>query len=195
MFSRLFEYSSLQPCGWQHTRLPCPSLSPITCSDSCPLGWWCHSTISSSVATFSSCPQSFSASGSLPVSQLFASGGQRIGASAPASVLPVNIQGWFPLGLTGLISLLCKGLSWTARLSPVQHLNYQHLKNTHPKLNSEELCVWYTSSCCFFCWSCNATYPMKEDSFTICKRAWVTRLKIQNHNAVICWSEGQDWEN
>ena len=78
----------------------------------CPLSWWCHSTISSSVAPFSSCPPSFPASGSFPMSQLFASGGRSIGASASAAVLPMNIQGCFPLGLTDLIFLLSKGLSW-----------------------------------------------------------------------------------
>ena len=81
------------------------------CSNSCPLSWWCHQTISSSVVPFSSCPQSFPASGSFPVSQLFALGGQSIGVSALVSVLPMNIQGWFPLGWTGLISLQSKGLS------------------------------------------------------------------------------------
>ena len=86
-------------------RLPCPSLSPVICSTSCPLSQWCHPTISTSVAPFSSCPQSVPALGSFPVSQLFASGGQSIGASTSTSVLPMNIQDWFPLGLTGLISL------------------------------------------------------------------------------------------
>ena len=95
---------SLQHHGLQHTRLPCPSLSSKVCSNSCPLSWWCHPTISSSVAPFSSCPQSFPASESFPVSQFFASGGWSVGVSASASVLPMNIQGWFPLGLTGLIS-------------------------------------------------------------------------------------------
>ena len=88
---------------------PCPSLSPGVCSNSCPLSQWCHPTISSSVVSFSSCPQSFPGSGSFPVSRLFASGGQSIGSSA--SVFPMNIESWFPLGLTGLISLLSKGLS------------------------------------------------------------------------------------
>ena len=92
-------------------RLPRPSLSPWVCSNSCSLSRWCHPTISSSVAPFSSCFQFFPTSGSFPVSHVFASGGQSIGASAWASVLPVNIYGWFPLGLTGLISLLSKGLS------------------------------------------------------------------------------------
>ena len=92
----------------QHARLPCPSLSPRACSNSWPLSWWCHSTILSSVSPFSSCPQSFPALGFFPMSWLSASGGQSIGASA--SVLSMNNQGWFPLGLTGLISLLSKGL-------------------------------------------------------------------------------------
>ena len=102
---------SLQSHGLQHTRLPCPSLSPRGCSNSCPLNWWCYPTISSSVIPFSSCLQSFPASGSFPLSQLFASAGQSIGATASASILPVNIQGRFPLGLTGWISLQSKGLS------------------------------------------------------------------------------------
>ena len=82
-----------------------------TCSDSCPLSQWCHPTISSSVVSFSSRLQSFPASGSFPMNQFFASGGQSFGVSASASVLPVNIRGWFPLGLTSLISLQSKGLS------------------------------------------------------------------------------------
>ena len=97
--------------GLQHARLPCPSPTPGTCSNSCPLSWWCHLTISSSVVPFSSCLQSFPASGSYPMSQFFTSGGQSIGASASASVLPMIIQDWFPLGLTSLISLQSKGLS------------------------------------------------------------------------------------
>ena len=87
---------SLRPHGLQHARFPCPSLSPIACSNSCPSSWWCHPTISSSVIPFSFCLQFFLASGSFPVTQLFASGGQSIGASASASVLTVNIQVWFP---------------------------------------------------------------------------------------------------
>ena len=104
--------NSLWPHGLQHTRLPCPSLSPGVCSnmDMSPLSHWCHPTISSSVAPFF-CLQSFPESGYFPMSQLFASGGQSIRALDSASVLPMNIQGWFPLGLTGLLSLLSKGLS------------------------------------------------------------------------------------
>ena len=102
---------SLQPHELQHARLLCPSLSPWVCPYSCPLSQWCHPAISSSVASFSSCPQSFSASGSFPMSWLFAWGGQSIGVSASKSVLSMNIQDWLPLGLTGLISLLSKELS------------------------------------------------------------------------------------
>jgi len=106
--------SSVQLCkshGLQHARLPYPSLCPRVHSNSCPLNWWCHPTISSSVTPFSSFLQSFPSSGSFAMSQLFASGGQSIQASAWALFLPKTIQGWFPLGLTDWISLLSKGLS------------------------------------------------------------------------------------
>ena len=102
---------SLQPHELQHTRPPCTSPTPGTYSNSCPLSQWCHPTISSSVVPFSSRLQSFPASESFQMSQLFASGGQSIGVSASTSVLPMNIQCWFPLGWTGWISLLSKGLS------------------------------------------------------------------------------------
>ena len=107
---------SLQSHGLQHTSLPCPLLPPGVCSNSCPLSQWLHPTISSSAVPFF-CLQSFPASGSFPVSWLFKSGGQSIGASASASVLPVNIHGWFPLRLTGWISLLFKG-SQESSLAP-----------------------------------------------------------------------------
>ena len=111
LFSCSAMSDSLWPHGLQHTRLPCPSLSPRVCSVSCLLSWWYYPTISSSATLFSFCFQSFPASGSFPVSELFASGGQNLGVPASASVLLMNIQGWFPLGLTGLISLQSKGLS------------------------------------------------------------------------------------
>ena len=103
--------NSLQPHGLQHTRIPCPSSTPRACSNSGPSSQWCHPTMSSSVVPFSSCLQYFPASGTFSVSQLFTSGGQSIGVSASALVLAMNIQSWFPLGLTGLITLLSKGLS------------------------------------------------------------------------------------
>ena len=104
-------FNSLQPHVLQHTRLLCPPLSPGVFSNFCPLSWWCYLTISSSAISFSFCLQSFRASGSFPLSWLFASGDQSIGAPVSATVLSMNIQGWFPLGFTGLIALLSKGLS------------------------------------------------------------------------------------
>ena len=101
-----------QPHGLQHARLPCPSPTPRACSNSCPSSCWCHSTtLSFYLIPFSSCLQSLPASGSFPVSWLFTSGGQSFGVSASASVLPMNIQNWSPLGWTGWISLHSKGLS------------------------------------------------------------------------------------
>ena len=105
LFSCSVLSNSLQPLGLQHARFPCPSPSPGACSNSCPLSQWCHPTTSSSVVSFSSCLQSLPASGSFPLSRLFTSGGQITGASASTSVFPMNIQDWFPLGLTYLISL------------------------------------------------------------------------------------------
>ena len=112
---------SLQPHGLQHARPPCPSPAPRVYSKSCPLSQWYHPTISSDLIPFSSCLQSFPPSGSFQVSQLFASGGQSIGASASALVLPKNIQDWFPFGLTGLISLQSKGLSVFSNTTVQKH--------------------------------------------------------------------------
>ena len=133
LFSRPVMSDSLWPHGLQHTRLLCPPLSPTVCPNSCPLSQWCHPTISSSVAPFSSCPQSFPASGSLLISQLFTSDDQNTGASA--LFLPTSIQGWFPLKWTGLITLLSKGLSrvfssttvWKHRFFGTLSLNYHLL--------------------------------------------------------------------
>ena len=110
-FSCSIVSDSLWPHGLQCARLPCQSLTPRVYSNSCPLSWWCHPTTSSFVVPFSSCLQSFPASGSFPRSQFFASGSQSTGVSASASVLPMNSQDWFPLGWTGWISLQSKGLS------------------------------------------------------------------------------------
>ena len=122
-FSHSAVSSFLQPYGLQHTRLRCSSPTLRTCSDSCSLSHWCHPTISSSVSPFCSCLQSFPASGSLPVSQFFASSGQSIGVSASTSVLPVNIQDWFPLELNGFISLQSKGVSRVFSDTPVQNIS------------------------------------------------------------------------
>ena len=122
----LFVYHALQ-----HARLPCLSLSPRVGSNSCPLSWWFYLTILSSVTSFSSCSQSFPATSSFPISWLFDSGGQNIGASASALVLPMNIQGLFPLGLTGLISMKSKGLS---RVYSSTTIWKHQLFNTQPSL-------------------------------------------------------------
>ena len=122
LFSHQVVSDSLRPCELQRARFPCPSLSPWVCSKSCPLSQWCHPNILSSVIPFSSFLQSFPASGSFLVNQHFASGGQSIGASASASVLPITIQGWFPLETTVLSSLLYKGLLRVFFNATVQNL-------------------------------------------------------------------------
>ena len=119
-FSRSVVSDSSRPHGLQHARPPCPSPTPGVYSSSCPSSWWCHPTISSSVVPFSSCPQCFPASGSFQISQFFTSAGQRIGVAVSASVLPMNLQDWFPLGWTGWISLQSKGLSRVVSNTTVQ---------------------------------------------------------------------------
>ena len=129
LFSLISQFShsvmscSLQPYGLQHTRPPCSSPTPGVYSNSCPLSQWYHPTISSSVIPFSSCLQSFPASGSFPVSQFFTSGGQSIRISASASVLPMNIQDWFPLGWTGWISLQAKVFSRVFSNTTIKSIN------------------------------------------------------------------------
>ena len=132
LFSRSVVSNSLQHHGLQHTSLPCPSPSPGACSNSCPLSQWFHPTILSSVIPFFSHLQSFPASGSFPMSQFFASGGQSTGVSTSASVLPMNIQDRFPLGWTGWISLQSKGLSRVFSNTRVQ--NHQFFG---PQLSSQ----------------------------------------------------------
>ena len=126
---------SLWPHGLQHPSPPCPSPTPGVYSNSCPLSRWCHPTILSSVVPFSSCLQSFPASGSFPMSQFFTFGGQSIGVSASASVLPINIQDWFPLGLTGWISLQSKELSRVFSNTTVQKHQFF----------SAQLSLWFNS--------------------------------------------------
>ena len=130
LFSHSVMSNSLPLHGLQHTRLPRSSPSPRACSNSCPLSQWCHPAISSSIVPFS-CLQSFPASGSFLMSRLFTSGGQSIGASASASVLPTNIQDWIPLGLTGWVSLQSKGLSRVFSNTTVQKHQFF---DAHPSL-------------------------------------------------------------
>ena len=135
-FSRWVRSHSLWPHELQHGRLLCPSLSPWVCSNSYPLSRWCHPAIS--LALFSCCLQSFPASGSFPVTQLFTSGGQSTGDSASASVFPMNMQRWSPLGWTGLISLQSKGLSrvffqqHSFKASVLQHSAFFMVPLSHP---------------------------------------------------------------
>ena len=140
-FSCSIMSDSLRPHEQQHTKLPCPSPTPTACSNSCPLSQWCHPTISSSVTPFSFCLQYFPASESFPVSQLFVSGGQNIGAAASASILPMKIQDWFPLGLTGLTSLQSKGLSRVFSNTTVQKNQFFGTQlslwsNSHPYMTT-----------------------------------------------------------
>ena len=129
---------SLWPYGLRHTRLLCPSPSPRVCSNSCPLSQLCHPAISSSVVPFSYCPQSFPASEFFSISQLFTSGGQSIKASG--SVLPMNIQGWFPLGLTVLIPLLFKGLSRVFSLTIIW--KHQFFSAQPSVWSNSHICTW-----------------------------------------------------
>ena len=127
---------SLRPHESQYARPPCPSPTPGVYSNPCPLSRWCHPTISFSVIPFSSCPQSFPASGSFQMSQLFASGGQSIGVSASIAVLPMNTQDWSPLGWTGWISLQSEGLSRVFSNTTVQKHQFfgvqlSSLSNSH----------------------------------------------------------------
>ena len=119
-FSHSVVSDSLQPHELQHARPPCPLSTPRVHPNSCALSWWCHLAISFSVVPFSSCSQSLPASGSFPMSQLFTWGGQSIGVSASASVLPMNTQDWYALGWTGWISLQSKGLSGVFSNTTVQ---------------------------------------------------------------------------
>ena len=131
---------TLWPYQLQHTRLHCPLLSPGACSNSCPLSQWCHPTILFSVASFSSCPQSFPASGSFLRSWFFSSGGQSFGASALTSVLLMSIQDWFTLGLTSFISLQSKGFSRVLSSSTIQKHQFY---DTQPSLQfSSHMCTW-----------------------------------------------------
>ena len=140
-FSHSVTFDSLQPPGLQRSRFPCPSPTPRSYSSSCPLSWWCHPTISSSVIPSSSRLQSFTASGSFPVSQFFTSGDQSIGVSASASVLPMNIQDWSPLGWTGWIFAVHRTLNsllqhHSSEASILWHSVFFIVQLSHPYLTS-----------------------------------------------------------
>ena len=132
--------TSLWPQGLQHARLLCPSPTPWAYSNSSPLCWWCHPPISSSVVPFSSCFKSFPAARSFPKSQIFTSAAQSIGVSASASVLPMNIQDWYPLGWTGWISFQSKGLSRVFSNSTVQ--KHQFFAAQHSLYSNSHIHTW-----------------------------------------------------
>ena len=144
-FSHSVVSDSLQPHELQHAKPPYPSPTPRVHSNSCPLSWWCHPTISSSIVPFSSLLQSFPASGSFQMSQFFTSGGQSIGISASTSVLPMNIQDWFPLGWTGWISLQSKGLSrvlvqhHSSKASILRHSAFIIVQPSHPYVTTGKI--------------------------------------------------------
>ena len=167
--------NSLWPHGLQHSRLPCLSLSPWVCSDSYPLSQWCHPAISSSVAPFSSRPQSFPASGYFPMSWFFASGGQSIAASA--SVLPANIQGWFPLGLTGLISLRSKGLTRIFSSTIVLWLAW-------PKITC--LKIWLNENMCMHVYSVAQSYLTLCDPMDCSSSGSSVHEIIPGNNTGVC---------
>ena len=155
-FIRSVVSDSLRPHGLQHARLPCPSLTLGVNSNSCPLSWWCHPTISPSVIPFSSCLQSFPTSGPFQMSQFFVSDGQSIGASASASVLPMNIQDWFPLGWTVWISLQSKGFSRVFSnttvqkhqfFNAVQGSNLAHLPSTNYESIVQRMSLMLETGC------------------------------------------------
>ena len=152
-FSRSVVSNSLWPHGLRHARPPCPSPIPRACS--CSSSWWCHPTVSFSIFPFS-CLQSFPASGSFPVSQFFISGGQSIGTSASTSVLPMNIQDWFPLGLTGWISLQSKGLSRvfsnSSKASILQHSAFFMVQLSHLYMTTGKTIVLTRRD---LCWQSN----------------------------------------
>ena len=139
-FSHLVMSDYFRPHGLQHARPPCPSPTARACTNPCPSSQWCHPAISSSIVLFSSCLQSFPASGSFPISQFSISGSQSIGASASASVLPMNTKDWSPLGWTGCISLQSKGLSKVFSNTTLQ--KHQFFSAQPPFWSSSHIHTW-----------------------------------------------------
>ena len=168
-FSSSVVSDSLRPHELQHARPPCPSPTPGVHRNPCPLSQWCHPTISSSVVPFSSCPQSFPASRSFQMSQLFASCGQSIGASASKSVLPMNTQDWPPLGWTGWISLLSKGLLRVFSNTTVQNhrfFPFTHLRKLVFLLREHQFCP--------FTYLIKLGFPLKRVEISLMLRSYLS---------------------
>ena len=182
--------NSLRPRGLQHTRPPCPSPTPGVYSNSCPLSWWCHSTISFSVVPFSSSLQSLPASGSFPMSQFFTSGSQNIGVSVSASVLPMNIQAWFPLGWTGWISLQSKGLSRVFSNTTIQNINSSVLsfflivQLSHPYMTTGKIIALTRRTC---------VGEIMSLLFNMLSKLVITFLPRSKHLLFHGWSHHLQW--
>ena len=170
-FSRSVVSDSLRPHGLQHARPPCPSPTPRVYSNSCPLSRWCHPTIWSFVVPFSSHLQSFPASGSFQMSQFFSSGGQSIGVSASASVRPMNIQDWFPSGLTALISLLSKGLlqHHSSKVSILQRSAFLMVQLSNPSITTG--CIMALTIRTLVAKSCLLFYTLSRFVMAFCPRS------------------------
>ena len=188
-FSHSVVSDSLRPHALQHSGPPCPSPTPRVYSNSHPLCWWCHPTISSSVVPFSSHLQSFPESGSFPMSRFFASGGQKIGVSASASVLPMNIQDWFPLGWTGWISLPSNGLSRASSNTTVQkhqffrtRLSLQSNSHIHTWLLEKTIALpRWTFVGKVMCLLSNMLSELVIAFLPRSKHRLISRLRIQQH--------------
>ena len=182
---------TLRPYGLKYARLSCPSLSPGVCLDSRLLNRWCHPTISSFAIPFSSCLQSFPASGSFPMSKLFTSGGLNMEASASASVLPMNIQGWYPLGLTGLISLQSKGLSRvfsntnSSKASILQCSAFFMIQLSHLYMTTRKTIALTTLT---FASKVSFLHTLKCENH--CLRGFLCSNKFEKQ--VLCWKEPED---
>ena len=173
---------TLQPHGLQHARPPCPSPTPGVYSNSCPLSWWCHPTVSASVVPFSSCLQSFPASRSFPTSQLLASGGQSVGASA--SVLPMNIQGWFPLGLIGWISLQFRDSQESFPIPQFKSINSSVFSLLYGPPVTSVHDYWKNHS--FHCWQSDVSAKLSHCPPNVCSR-------LRLFSCVWVWSPGTFW--
>ena len=180
-FSHSVVSNSLRPHEPQGSRPPCPSPMPGVYINPCPLSWWCHPTISSSVDPFSSCPQSFPASGSFPMNQLSISGGQSIGVSASTSVLPMNTQDWSPLGWTGWISLQSKGLSRVISNTTIQKNHIRYLFFSFWFVVQLLSCVWLFVTPCTASHQASLTFTIGFTSVCIIGSGFIHLIRTDSN--------------